>query len=54
MIEFDESEYLYTDVTDITLQFIFDMYGPEVRDKLLVPKVVADVRLHSEPDRNAI
>lgn len=38
MIEFDESEYLYTDVTDITLQFIFDMYGPEVRDKLLVPK----------------
>lgn len=44
MIEYDESEHLYTDVTDITLQFIFDMYGPDIRDKLLVPKVVEDVR----------
>jgi hypothetical protein len=45
MIEFDESEFVYyTDVTHITLDFICDMYGPEVRDMLLVPKVVEDVR----------
>lgn len=54
MIEYDESEFLYTDVTDVTLQFIFDMYGPEVRDMLLVPKVVSDVRLFSEPSRDYI
>lgn len=54
MIEFDESEFLYTDVTDLTLQFIFDMYGPEVRDKLLVPKVVTDVRLPDKPLRGDI
>lgn len=42
-IEFDESEHLYhTDVSHVTLDFICDMYGPEVRDMLLVPKVVED------------
>lgn len=50
MIEYDDTELIYyTDVTPITLDFICDMYGPEVRDMLLVPKVVSDVRLSSEP-----
>ena len=53
-IEFDESEYLYSDVTELTLQFIADMYGPEVRDKLLVPKVVADVRLPTRDAQHAV
>lgn len=35
MIEFDESEYSLSPVTDITLQFIEEIYGPEVKDKLL-------------------
>lgn len=49
MIEFDESEYIYhTDVSPVTLQFICDMYGPEVRDKLLVPRTVEDVRFSSQ------
>lgn len=45
-IEFDESENLYSDVTDITLNFVLDMYGPEVRDWLLVPVVgtIVDIR----------
>lgn len=43
-IEYDPSEYrYYTDVTNITLDFICDMYGPEVRDMLLVPVVGAIV-----------
>lgn len=50
MIEFDESEHLHSDVTDLTLQFILDMYGPEVRDKLLTPVVVPSV----EPHRSAV
>lgn len=50
MIEFDESEYIYyTDCTYVTLDFICDMYGPEVRDMLLVPRVVKDVRLSDKP-----
>lgn len=49
MIEFDESEFLYyTDVSHITLDFICDMFGPEVRDMLLIPRTVEYVRL---PDR---
>lgn len=44
-IEFDESEYLYyTDLSPVTLEFMCYMYGPEVRDMLLVPRVVDDVR----------
>ncbi|WP_223110695.1 hypothetical protein [Paenibacillus sinensis] len=39
MIELDESEHQYSDLTDLTLQFIADMYGPEVRDMLLYPVV---------------
>lgn len=55
MIEFDESEYLYyTDVSNITLDFICDMYGPEVRDMLLVPKAVEDVRLSDRYTKHAI
>lgn len=49
-LEFDESEYLYyAVVSHITLDFICDMYGPEVRDMLLVPRVVKDVRLSDKP-----
>lgn len=44
-IEFDESEFhYYTDLSPVTLDFICYMYGPEVRDMLLVPKAVEDVR----------
>ncbi len=44
-IEYDESEYLYyTDLSPVTLEFMCYMYGPEVRDMLLVPRVVDDVR----------
>lgn len=42
-IEYDESEYqYYTDVTPETLEFITDMYGAEVRDRLLVPRLVVE------------
>lgn len=47
MIDFDESELMYSDLTDETLQFIADYCGPEVRDKLLFPAVV----IHVEPNR---
>jgi hypothetical protein len=45
MIKFDESEHLHSDLSDLTLQFIADMYGPEVRDRLLFPVVE-----HVEPN----
>lgn len=35
LIQYDESEYLNSPVSDMTLQFIEDMYGPEVKDRLL-------------------
>lgn len=35
MIEFDESEMKHSDLSDFTLQLIADLYGPEVRDRLL-------------------
>jgi len=55
MIEFDESEHLYyTDVSHVTLDFICDMYGSEVRDMLLVPKAVEDVRLSDRYTKHAI
>lgn len=46
MIDYDESELMYSDLTDETLQFIADYCGPEIRDKLLY-KVVDYV----EPNR---
>jgi hypothetical protein len=49
MIKFDESEHLHSDLSDLTLQFIADMYGPEVRDRLLY-KVVE----HVEPNRTSL
>lgn len=48
-IEYDESEYFDSPVTDFTLQFIEDMYGPEVKDMLLY-KVVE----HVEHTRDAV
>lgn len=42
MIEYDESEMMYSDLTDETLQFIADYYGSEVKDKLLY-RVMNDV-----------
>lgn len=40
MIVFDESEHLESDFTDITLAWIQELYGPQVKDMLLIPKVV--------------
>jgi hypothetical protein len=40
MIVFDESEHLESDFTDITLQFIQELYGPAVKDMLLIPGTV--------------
>lgn len=37
LIVFDESMELESDVSDITLQFIQDAYGPMVKDWLLLP-----------------
>lgn len=38
LIEMDESEMYQSDFTDITLQFILEMYGPAVKDMLLTPR----------------
>lgn len=55
MIEFDESEYLYfTDFSHRTLDFMCYLYGPEVRDMLLIPKAVEYVRLHSRTSEHAV
>lgn len=37
MIEYDESEYCYSDFDDNTLRMIERLFGPEARCKLLIP-----------------
>lgn len=44
-IEFDESEHLYSDFNDKSLRLIMDLCGPDVKDKLLIPRVVVPIAL---------
>jgi hypothetical protein len=37
VIVFDESEQLESDFTDYTLRVIQELYGPQVKDWLLLP-----------------
>jgi hypothetical protein len=37
LIVYDESEYLESDLTDKHLRFIQELYGPTVKDWLLLP-----------------
>lgn len=39
MIEMDEEEHAQSNFTDITIQFILEIYGPDIRDMLLIKKV---------------
>lgn len=55
MIEFDETEQLESDFTDFTLQWIQELYGPQVKDALLLPgpvEVQYD-RIHSRISKGA-
>ncbi|MNO76416.1 hypothetical protein D3C76_674880 [compost metagenome] len=51
MIEYDRSEYMYTDLDEKSLELIEWLLGYEVRDALYVPdasKVVEDVRFPNQ------
>ena len=50
MIEFDESEYLESDLTDDALRIVLLICGQDVKDSLLYPRKEA-AAAHGRPNR---